>query len=163
MNTCPNCGAYIPDGAKICISCGYKPEKSENKVFDELFSNDNPYINYLQQVMDAVQSSGDQQSIEYDNSRWTAAASYMGPAFIYTYIKNRDCELVCYHANQACLLFIAWLAVSAADKLPIIGGLIKKCARLGLSVLAFTGAKNAVANKTEPVPYIGELGIRILK
>ena len=156
MNRCPECGAYAAKGAKVCIVCGAKLEDTE-----ETTPLEGEFFDYLQGMMDSF--AGKENELAHDNERWIAALSYLGPAFIYTYAKNRDSELIRYHANQACLLFIAWLAVGAVDKLPIIGGLLKKCARLGLSALAFTGAKNAVANKTEPVPFIGELGIQILK
>ena len=159
MTKCPNCGAYIPDGGKICIACGHKPEKEER--IGGIFSDENPYINYLQQVMDAL---GEDDSIRiHDDGRWTAALSYLGPAFIYTYIKNRDNELVCFHANQACLLFAAYLGMAIFDRIPLVGGLIKKAGRAGLTALAFVGAKNAVANKKDALPIIGELGITVLK
>lgn len=164
MTTCPECGAYIPDGGKMCISCGWKPEKNDDGILDDIFSNKNPYINYLQQVMDTVvKDFPKDEKIEHDNTGWVAAASYLGPAFIYTYIKNRDSKLICYHANQACLLFMLNIAHDFAGKLPLIGGLIKKAGNVALFALAFLGARNAVAKKMEPVPGLNNLNITILK
>ncbi len=165
MTTCPKCGAYIPDGGKMCISCGWKPEKAEGGAFEDVFSKDNPYINYLQQVMDTVVKDfpKDEDRMTHDNSGWTAAASYIGPAFIYTYLKNRDSKLICYHANQACLLFAANVALNFVEKLPLIGGLLKKAGGIALLASAFMGAKNAVAKKFEPAPGLGKINITVLK
>lgn len=165
MTTCPECGAYIPDGGKMCISCGWKPEKADDGKFEDIFSKDNPYINYLQQVMDTVvkEFPKDEVKMEHDNSGWTAAASYLGPAFIYTYLKNRDSELICYHANQACILFAANIALNFISKLPLVGGLIKKAGNIALIVSAFMGAKNAVAKKMEPAPGLSKIDITVLK
>lgn len=149
----------------MCISCGWKPEKAEGGVFEDVFSKDNPYINYLQQVMDTVVKDfpKDEDRMAHDNSGWTAAASYLGPAFIYTYIKNRDSALICYHANQACILFAAKIVLDFVGKLPLLGGLIKKAGNIALLYSAFLGAKNAVAKKMEPAPGLNKLDITILK
>ena len=155
MIKCPECGAYIPDGGRICLTCGYKPEK-ENARFDE----NGPFDLFGELFEQAEKLQG---VLPHDDSRRTAALSYLGPAFVYTYAKNRDNEFICYHADQACSLFAAHLLAGALDKLPLFGGLLKKTARAALSALAFTGARNAFQNKKEPVPYIGELGIRLLK
>lgn len=165
MTHCPKCGAYIPDGGRMCIACGWKPEE------DDSFLKDNPYINYLQQIMDTVvnefpgKNDGEFESKlhEHDNSGWIAAASYLGPAFIYTYFKYNEFDLVRYHANQACILFLLNIAADFIGKTPILGKPLKSIASAALFALAFVGAKAAVAKKCEPVPVVGELGIEILK
>lgn len=167
MTTCPKCGAYIPDGGKMCISCGWKPEE---KGFAEGI-RENPFVNYLQEVMDTVVDKFPKEELEreisenmpHDNYRWYAAASYIGPAFIYTYYKYNDSELVRYHANQACLLFIAKLLSDVIGKVKFIGKPIHKVLDLALFALAFNNAKAAVANKQTPVPVLGQLGVEILK
>ena len=52
MNKCPQCGAYIPDGGRMCISCGWKPEGG-NGMFD------NPIFQYMQ---DAFEKAGPQMT-----------------------------------------------------------------------------------------------------
>ncbi len=160
MNKCPKCGSYIPDGGKMCISCGWKP--GEQDVYDE-----NPFINAFQQVMDSVSDKDEndlKDVLKLDNNRWIAAASYLGPAFLYTYfVKSKGNELINYHANQACLLFIFDVATNVFKKIPIIGKPLKKACGITAAVLALLNAKKAVANKMEPVPFIGEMGITILE
>lgn len=160
MTKCPVCGTYIPEGGRICLKCGYKPE---NDTVSEMFSDKNPYINYLQQVMDTVVSEfpKGEAGFKHDNTGWIAAAGYLGPAFVYTYYKNKDSELVRFHANQAFTLFAAYILAGFAGKIPLAGGLLRKLLRTAVSVLAFMGAKSAVAGKTEPLPVVGELGIKL--
>ncbi len=149
----------------MCIACGWKPDD------DDSFLKDNPYINYLQQVMDTVvnefpgkkDGEGGIDLGKFYDTGWIAAASYLGPAFIYTYYKHNDKDLVRYHANQACLLFLLNIAADFVGKTPILGKPLKSIASLALFVLAFIGARAAVAKKCEPVPFVGELGIEILK
>ena len=162
MNKCPKCGSYIPDGGKMCIACGWKPDA------DDAYTN-NPFINALQEVVDSVKDRENDaenlaEALKLDNNRWIAAASYLGPAFLYTYfVKSKDSELIKYHANQACLLFIFDVATNVFRKIPVIGKPMKKACGIAAFVLAFLNAKKAVANKMEPVPFIGEMGITILK
>ena len=163
MTHCPKCGAYIPDGGRMCIACGWKPEADDTPF------KDNPYISYLQQVMDTVvnefpgKKNGDAGLPPHDNSGWIAAASYLGPVFIYTYFKYNEYDIVRYHANQACILFLLNIAVDFVGKMPLLGKPLKSLAGAALFVLAFIGAKAAVAKKSEPLPVVGELGIEILK
>lgn len=149
----------------MCIACGWKPDE------DDSFLKDNPYINYLQQIMDTVvnefpgkkDGEGGLNIGSHDNTGWIAAASYLGPAFLYTYYKYNEHDLVRYHANQACILFVLNIAAEFVGKLPILGKSLKSIASLGLLLLAFAGARAAVAKKFEPLPFVGELGIEILK
>lgn len=167
MNKCPKCGSYIPEGGKMCIACGWKPEESDGAIPEFLKSN--PYINAMQEVMGQMKKddkTGEFQSLPHDNTPWIAAASYLGPAFLYTYFaKGKDSELIRYHANQACVLFGAKLLSMAFYKkeIPIIGGPLKKATNIMFLVLAFVGAKAAVAQKEKPLPVLGELKLNILK
>ena len=156
MNKCPKCGAFAADGARVCIVCGEKLDDTAGAA-----PWDGELFDYLQKMMDSVKEND--AAFPKDDERWTAALSYLGPAFIYTYTKNRDSELVCYHANQACLLFAAWLLAGSAKSIPLVGGALRSMLRWLLSAFAFKGARNAVALKKEPIPFIGELGIELLR
>lgn len=158
MKTCPKCGKYIPDGGKMCIACGWKPENVGIK--------DNPYAEYLQGIFDQmnVGFEGKTEKTDEYRERELAAIGYIGPAFVYTYFyKARNSELVKYHANQACILFMARLLANFLGKIPLVGRPACNLCKMALWGLAFVGAKKAYANKTEPVPYLGELGIKIIQ
>ena len=167
MNKCPECGSYIPEGGKMCIACGWKPEASDS-VFSDLLK-DNPYINAMQEVMGQMkkdEATGEYQRLPHDNTPWIAAASYLGPAFLYTYfVKGKDSELIRFHANQACVLFCAQVVSSVfyRKKIPVIGNALKKATNFMFFVLAFIGARAAVADDKKPLPVLGELNLTILK
>jgi len=154
MNKCPKCGQYIPEGGKMCIACGWKPEKD---------SEDNPYISYLQDVYDKMVNDfpGKTEKTDEYRERSLAAVGYIGPAFLYSVFKAKDSELIRFHANQACTLFVLYLAAGAAGKLPVLGKPVSGLLKAALGVLAFTGAKNAYNGKSEELPYIGTLGVKI--
>lgn len=150
----------------MCIACGWKPEEKDGAVPD--FLKDNPYINAMQEVIGQMKKDedGKYQSLPHDNTPWIAAASYLGPACLYTYFKyGKDSELVRYHANQACVLFAVKLLSMAVNKkeIPVIGGAMKKATNILLFALAFIGARAAVAQKLKPLPVLGELDLTILK
>lgn len=159
MNKCPKCGSYIPEGGRICIACGWKPEKNDDMM------NDNPILKYMQDAFEKMSAS--QQDIDLEENPFReqelAALGYLGPMFLYSMYKEKDSELVRYHANQAAMLFGLRILCEMFDKLPLLGKPIKKLASAGLVVLGFLGARNAFSNKKEPVPFIGELGIKIIK
>lgn len=153
----------------MCIACGWKPEENDGLMPD--FLKDNPYINAMQEVMGQLKKDDntgeyEYQSLPHDNTPWIAAASYLGPAFLYTYfIKGKDSELIRFHANQACVLFGAELLASAfyKNKIPVIGDALKKATKLMFFVLSIIGAKAAVAQKQKPLPVLGELKLTLLK
>ncbi len=151
----------------MCIACGWKPE-GDDSIIPE-FLKDNPYINAMQEVMGQMKKddeSGEYQALPHDNTPWIAAASYIGPAFLYTYfVKGKDSELIRYHANQACVLFGAEVLSSIfyKNKIPVIGNALKKATNIMFFVLAIIGARAAVADKQKPLPVLGELKLTILK
>lgn len=146
----------------MCIACGWKPE--ENNMFE-----DNPIFATIQNVMDTIGDKEEDlenlaEKLNLDKNRWIAAASYVGPAFLYTYfVKSKGNEFINYHANQACLLFVFDIVTNMFRKLPLIGKPMKKVCGIAAFALAFVGAKNAVANKMEPLPLVGSFDITVLK
>lgn len=150
MNKCPMCGTYIPEGGRVCLSCGWKPETGD--AMDPIFK-------YMQDAFDKASSNMpgvDGMTSEYREQE-LAAAGYIGPAFIYSLIKCRDSELVRYHAKQSGLLLLAHIMNGAVGVLPWLGKPLKKINAAVLIVLAFIGARNAYFNRKEPVPIVGQL------
>lgn len=151
MNKCPVCGTYIPDGGRVCLSCGWKPDGRD--VTDE------PLFKYMKDAFDKA-SAGitDEEELKggYEDAE-LAAFGYIGPAFIYSFLKRRDSELVKYHAKQAGMLLLAHIMNGAVGVMPYFGKPLKKINTALLIILAFQGARNAYFGKKEPVPFIGEL------
>lgn len=158
MKTCPKCGKYIPDGGKMCIACGWKPEPAGSMAEDR-------NLKILKDAFDAISNTpeGAGKSAEYRDSE-LAALGYVGPAFLYSLYKDGDSKLVRYHANQALLLLAANIVCgSLLAKLPLVGKSLKGVCGFAAFILAFLGARNAYSGKFEPVPFIGEFGINIIK
>ena len=99
MNKCPRCGTYIPDGGKVCLSCGWKPDAGDSFM-------DNPILKYMQEAFDAASPEMTESDAIPDEfkERDLAAVGYIGPAFLYSLIKNSGSELVKYHARQSAML-----------------------------------------------------------
>lgn len=150
MNKCPICGTYIPEGGRVCLSCGWKPEGGDGM---------DPIFRYMQDAFNKA-SSGmsetDSNSSAYREQE-LAAVGYIGPAFIYSLMKCRDSELVRYHAKQSGMLLLAHIMNGAVGVMPVLGKPLKKINTALLIVLAFLGARNAYFNKKEPVPIVGKL------
>ena len=159
MNKCPKCGSYIPEGGKMCIACGWKPEKNASEM------DDNPLMKYMQDAFEKM--SKNQEGIDEEENPFReqelAALGYVGPMFLYSLYKEKDSAFIRYHANQSLMLFALRILCDAFDRLPLVGKPMKKIAVAGIVVLAFLGARNAYSNKKEPVPYIGEYFINVIK
>lgn len=152
MRSCPNCGTYIPDGGKVCLRCGWKPE-SDGDIFD------NPILRYMQEAFEksSAQMTEDDKLPDEFKERDLAAAGYIGPAFVYSLIKGGGSELVKYHAKQSAMLLGLHVLNGVVGAVPYLGKPAKKLNTLLLIALAFLGARNAYFGRKEPVPFVGQI------
>lgn len=158
MNKCPKCGTYIPDGGKVCLSCGWKPETADG-VFDNLI------LKYMQDAFEKASpemTENDTIPEEY-RERDLAATGYIGPVFLYSLLKDGSSELIKYHAKQSAMLLAMHMLNGVVGTVPYIGKPIKKLNTALLVVLAFLGARNAYFGKKEPVPFVGQIISMILE
>lgn len=120
MNKCPKCGTYIPDGGKVCLSCGWKPETADG-VFDNLI------LKYMQDAFEKASpemTENDTIPGEY-RERDLAATGYIGPVFLYSLLKDGSSELVKYHAKQSAMLLAMHMLNGVVGTVPYIGKPIK--------------------------------------
>ena len=126
MNKCPRCGTYIPDGGKVCLSCGWKPGSEDSFM-------DNPILKYMQEAFDKAspEMTEDDKIPDEFKERDLAAVGYIGPVFLYSLIKNSSSELVRYHAKQSAMLLVilAFLGARNAyfgkkEPVPFVGQII---------------------------------------
>ncbi len=152
MKRCPNCGTYIPDGGKVCLRCGWKPE-SDNDIFD------NPILKYMQEAFEKAspEMTEDDKLPEEYRERDLAATGYIGPVFIYSLIKDGGSDLVKYHAKQSAMLLLMHMLNGVVGAVPYLGKPVKKLNTALLVVLAFLGARNAYFGRKEPVPFVGQI------
>ncbi len=158
MNKCPICGTYIPDGGKVCLSCGWKPENADSFM-------DNPIFKYMQEAFEQAspEMTEDDGIPEEFKERDLAAVGYIGPAFLYSLIKKKNSELVRYHAKQAAMLLAMHVLNNALVVVPYFGKPLKKINTAVLVALAFLGARNAYFGKKEPVPFVGQIFSSIME
>jgi len=151
MQTCPRCGAYIPDGGRVCLSCGWKPENNNETVFTKAREYYDKIIRSFPMLNDIL-----------TEEQLLAALSYIGPCFAYTGFRAKATEFEKYHANQGGILFGISVLSRTVKKVPVIGKPAGRLCRLGRSALTLIGVKNALSGEFKPLPYIGELKIKII-
>ncbi len=158
MNKCPECGAYIPEGGRMCIACGWKPE-GDDGIFD------NPIFKYMQDAFEKANPQMNENDAIPDEfrERDLAATGYIGPLFLYSLLKNSGSELIKYHAKQSAMLLALHMLNGVVGIVPYIGKPVKKINTAILVVLAFLGARNAYFGKKEPVPYVGQIISKLLE
>ena len=90
-----------------------------------------------------------------------AAASYLGPLVIVSYLLAKDDSFVKFHVRQGAVLFGIEIALSVITSmfwgLFMLGQLIN----LGVFVLAIIGIVNAVQGKERELPLVGHLAVHI--
>lgn len=152
MNKCPRCGTYIPDGGKVCLSCGWKPGSEDSFM-------DNPILKYMQEAFDKAspEMTEDDKIPDEFKERDLAAVGYIGPVFLYSLIKNSSSELVRYHAKQSAMLLVMHMLNGVIGAVPYLGKPVKKLNTMLLVILASLGARNAYFGKKEPVPFVGQI------
>lgn len=152
MNKCPRCGTYIPDGGKVCLSCGWKPDAGDSFM-------DNPILKYMQEAFNSASpeiTENDKITDEF-KERDLAAVGYIGPVFLYSLIKNSGSELVKYHAGQSAMLLVMHMLNGVIGIVPYVGKPLKRLNTMLLVILAFLGARNAYFGRKEPVPFAGQI------
>jgi len=94
-----------------------------------------------------------------DNDKTMAIVSYF--VFFLPLIMGNKSSFVKFHANQALVLVIGWIAVNIlAVIVPVLGGMISMIVGLAILVLWIMGILSASKNETKPLPVVG--GIKIL-
>ncbi len=152
MNKCPRCGTYIPDGGKVCLACGWKPDAGDSFM-------DNPILKYMQEAFNSASpeiTENDKIPDEF-KERDLAAVGYIGPVFLYSLIKNSGSELVKYHAGQSAMLLVMHMLNGVIGIAPYVGKPLKRLNTMLLVILAFLGARNAYFGRKEPVPFVGQI------
>lgn len=141
----------------MCLACGWKPEGSGY--------SDDPIMQYMQNAFEQAMpemNEGDKLPEEY-RERELAALGYIGPAFFYSLLRDGDSELVKYHARQSALLLALHMLSGVIGAVPYVGKPVKKIAAAGLAVLGFIGARNAYFGEKKPVPFAGEIIVKLLE
>lgn len=77
---------------------------------------------------------------------------------IIAFISNKDKnELTSYHIRQSLGIAVTGFALGIVGVVPVLGWIISMVGFLFIAVLWIMGLMNAINNKKEPVPLLGEM------
>ena len=89
--------------------------------------------------------------------------AYLGILFLVPYLAAKESPFAKFHANQGCILFIAYLAAWVVGFIlifiPYIGWIVSYALYLGCFVLMILGIINAVKGEMKELPLIGKMTI----
>lgn len=188
MNYCPNCGAYIPDGATKCVACGYDTEEKEKNTqtqygFGSGAAQAAPQPgrdrqrdeqqgeqrqSYTGTVIDDEPRQERSRSYYYDpiaedanKNRGLGILCYIGPLFLFPLLTRRNSPYIRYHANQGLALFIAEIVINICYTIPVIGWLVGTVGGILALISFISGIANAANGRMKPIPFFG--GINLIK
>ena len=119
----------------------------------ESYVNRPPQTNYTRSTAETT------NRLQENNlkSRILAALSYLSILFVLPCFICPEDQFAKFHAKQGIALFVLSIIAAVSSRIPILGWLIYG----GLGVLRviciIKGISNALSNKTEPLPLIGNL------
>lgn len=178
MNYCPNCGAYIPDGATKCVACGYDPSEKKEKTQSGFGAaaaqtqarpeppHQEERQSYTGTVVDDDDPGPRGQSYGYDpiaedalRNRGLGILCYIGPLFLFPLLTRKNSAFIRYHANQGLSLFIAEIVINLCYSIPVMGWLVGLVGGI-LALAAFlSGVLNAANGRMRPIPFFGGLNL----
>lgn len=96
-----------------------------------------------------------------NNNKIAAIAAYISwiGFIIAILIGDRSNRYVAHHLNQALILNIISVLGGALTIIPILGGLAASIVSLVVLVFWIMGIYNAYKEKTDPLPFIGDIHI----
>jgi uncharacterized membrane protein len=101
-----------------------------------------------------------------EDNKLMGILAYFGILFLVPYLAAKESPFAKFHANQGCILCIAWLAIWVINWflwfLPFgyaLISLLTSLLYLGIFVLAIIGIINAVKGEMKELPLIGKYTI----
>lgn len=92
-----------------------------------------------------------------EDKAWAFIGIFLGiVGFIIVLLARRDSKYAMFYAKQGLVLTIAFVIVSIAGKIPILGVIIGKIGSLILFVLWIIGLVYSISGKMKNVPLVGE-------
>ena len=132
---CGNCGAYVSEGSRFCVSCGKKTESSAPP------SGQN--INYTGHIVETERDI-------------LAVFCYMGIFLIIPYIIRPGSQFIRYHANQGLMLLLLAIACAVVSVVPILGWIAAAVAGIFTFICWIIGIVNVLKGRMRPLPIIGK-------
>lgn len=180
MAFCGNCGAYIPDGQKVCVACGAKggaaqQEKQDfrktleekQKVQQEANKKwaEDAYKDYKQNSEHKTSTSAYASEQKTNKSKKKtreesmktfgkvlSILSYVSVCCFLPFLFTKEDEFAKFHGKQGILLLILSAIIDILGGLSTVAFLLSAF-RL---YLMYVGIKNVLNDKMEKLPYIGK-------
>lgn len=76
--------------------------------------------------------------------------------FIIVLLAKRDSKYAMFYAKQGLVLTVAFVIVSIAGRIPILGGIVEGIGSLIFSVLWIIGLVYSLSGKMKDIPLVGE-------
>ncbi len=99
------------------------------------------------------------QTKDVEENKIYGILAYFNILFIVPLLAAPKSPFAKFHANQGCILFIAWAAVFAVSMIPILGWFILPFGSIAVLILAIIGIINAANGKMVKLPIIGDFEI----
>ncbi len=131
-------------------------EEERKRLEQERILNENQ-ARGRQRYADPRQSVSRNQSNEKGRGRVLGALSYLSVLWILPFIFCRDDYAARYHARQGLTLFIFGVICDAVGSLTGFGWILS----LFRLYCIYKGMSNALNDRTEPLPLIGEIGDKL--
>lgn len=94
---------------------------------------------------------------DIEQNKIIAALAYL--IFFLPLIAAKDSAFGKFHANQGLVLFIAFVAISIFQVIPILGFIIFWLGYVALVIIGILGAVSAYNGKAEELPVIGQFNL----
>jgi len=149
MAFCSKCGAPLEEGAKFCSACGQTTEAAPAAEATQ--------AQYQQPQYQAPAAEDTFPKEEVEAGKIVAILGYIIPIlFFLPLVSGEKTAYGTFHANQALILFIAWI-ISSILTIAIIGLVLY----IACFVFMILGIVSACNGSKKPLPGIG--AIKIIK
>lgn len=170
MAYCAKCGAYIPDGRKVCVACG-KPVNAQTQAAyaepprEEKKPEQKPNTEKQRTTAEKLKDIGEKaeqyiyegeeklKDAGVDRSRLFSALSYVSFLCFLPYMFCAGDEFARFHAKQGLILFVCSCVIDLIGFIAPLMWLLRLCATLMMII----GIFNAVTGKKKKLPFIGNL------
>lgn len=93
--------------------------------------------------------------------RLIAAIGYLGVLCLIPLLLKKNSAFCQFHGKQGLVLLIAWLILSFANVVPILGQLVWMAGSIALLILVILGVVNALNGKMWEMPVLGQFAKQI--
>lgn len=156
MQTCPNCGAGVPDHAKFCTACGARlaPTLGERAK------------GYWNKLNDTADDTAAYTISDIDNHKIISIFAYLGVFVLIPFFAAKRSPFARYHTNQGMLLLLVNILLGLTQLMfdALLPSFVENMldfpfalCHLALFVFAVIGIFHVIQGRAKALPLIGHL------